>query len=73
MFRFKGIFGSRFRARRLDYQRVDGWITCMVLNRMVSLGMPISERMYSSNTHQRKTGCLFEFCNNAEYSSDLCF
>ncbi len=46
VFRFKGIFGSRFRARRFDNQRVEGWIKCMVLNRMVSLGMPVSERMY---------------------------
>ena len=46
VFRFKRIFGSRFRARRFDNQRVEGWIKCMVLNRMVSLGMPLSERMY---------------------------
>jgi len=46
MFRFKSIFGSWLRARRLDNQRMEGWIKCMVLNRMVSLGMPESERMY---------------------------
>ena len=46
MFRFKRIFGSRFRARRFDNQRMEGWIKCMVLNRIVSLGMPESERMY---------------------------
>ncbi len=46
VFRFKSIFGSRFRARRFDNQHVEGWITRMVLNRMVSLGMPVSERMY---------------------------
>ncbi len=46
VFRFKRIFGSRFRARRFDNQRVEGWIMCMVLNRMVSLGMPVSERIY---------------------------
>ena len=46
VFRFKSIFGSRFRARRFDNQRVEGWITCMVLNRMVRLGLPASERMY---------------------------
>jgi hypothetical protein len=46
MFRFKCIFGSRFRARRFDNQRVEGWIKCMVLHRMVSLGLPASERIY---------------------------
>jgi len=46
VFRFKSIFGARFRARRFDNQRVEGWIKCMVLNRMVSLGMPESERIY---------------------------
>ncbi len=45
VFRFKGIFGSRFRARRFDNQRIEGWIKCMVLNQMVRLGMPESERM----------------------------
>ncbi len=46
VFRFKSIFGSRLRARRFDNQRVEGWIKCGVLNRMVSLGMPVSERIY---------------------------
>jgi hypothetical protein len=46
VFRFKSIFGARFRARQFDNQRVEGWIKCMVLNRMVNLGMPVSERMY---------------------------
>ena len=46
MFRFKSIFGSRLRARRLENQRIEGWIKCMVLNRMVSLGMPVSERIF---------------------------
>jgi len=27
-------------------ERVEGGIKCRVLNRMVSLGMPVSERMY---------------------------
>jgi len=46
VFRFKRIFGSRLRARIFDNQRVEGWIKCMVLNRMVSLGMPVSERIF---------------------------
>jgi len=35
---FESLFGARFRARRLENQRVEGWIKCKVLNRMVSLG-----------------------------------
>ena len=46
VFRFKSIFGPRFRAPRFDNHPIEGWIKCMVLNRMVSLGMPTSERMY---------------------------
>ena len=46
MFRFKNLFGARFRARRFNKQRVEGWIKCMVLNRMANLGMPASERIY---------------------------
>ncbi len=46
VFRFKRIFGSRFRAWRFDNQRIEGLIKCMVLNRMVSLGMPVSERIF---------------------------
>ncbi len=36
VFRFKRIFGSRFSARRFDNQRMEGWIKCLVLNRMVN-------------------------------------
>ncbi len=36
VFRFKRIFGSRLRARRFDNERVEGWITCMVLNCPIS-------------------------------------
>lgn len=45
MFRFTCILGLRFRARRGDTQPTEGWIKCMVLNRMVNFGMPKSERM----------------------------
>ena len=44
--RFKSIFGSRLKARRFDNQQTEGWIKCMVLNQMVRLGLPASERMY---------------------------
>ena len=46
LFWFKRIFGARFTARRFDNQRMEGGIKCMVLNRMVRLRMPESERMY---------------------------
>jgi len=49
VFRFKSIFGARFRASRFDNQRVEGWIKCMVLNRMVSLGMPESEQLHEQS------------------------
>ena len=36
VFRVKTLFGQKLRARRVANQRVAGWITCLVLNRMVS-------------------------------------
>ena len=46
MSRFKAIFGPRLRARRFDNQRTEGLIKCDILNRMTSLGMPVSERLH---------------------------
>ncbi len=54
VFWFKSHFGSRFRVRRFDNQPVEGWITRRVLNRMVKLGMPVSERMYEAGERARK-------------------
>ena len=45
VFRFKCIFGLNLRARRFDNQKAEGMIKCDILNRMRSLGMPVSERI----------------------------
>jgi len=37
----------------------------MVLNRMVSLGMSESERMYKAGERARTAGCVCESCSNA--------
>ncbi len=46
VFRFKAIFGLHLRARRLENRKAEGLMKCDILNRMTSLGMPMSERMY---------------------------
>jgi hypothetical protein len=45
MHRYKTIIGRRLRARILPNQRIEAKIGCSVLNRMTSLGMPISVRV----------------------------
>jgi len=45
MFRYKTIIGRRLRARTLPNQKTEAKIGCSVLNRMTSLGMPISVRI----------------------------
>jgi DDE family transposase len=45
MFRYKTIVGRRLRARSLSNQKSEAKIGCAVLNRMTSLGMPISVRI----------------------------
>src|SRR5215213_8158341 len=42
MYRYKTIIGRRLHARPLPNQRTEAKIACNVLNRMTSLGMPIS-------------------------------
>ncbi len=46
VFRFKTLFGPKLRARRLENQKAEGLIKCDILNRMRSLGMPVSERIF---------------------------
>ena len=41
--RIKRILGPSLRARSLDNQKVECQIKCLVMNKMVSLGMPKSE------------------------------
>jgi hypothetical protein len=45
MFRYKTIIARRLHARTLPNQRTEARIGCVVLNRMTSLGMPISVRI----------------------------
>jgi hypothetical protein len=42
MFRFKQIFGSNLRAILFENQAAESFIKCNILNKMASLGMPIS-------------------------------
>jgi transposase len=45
MFRYKTIIGRSLHARTLRNQRTETKIGCKVLNRMTSLGMPVSVRI----------------------------
>ena len=45
MYRYKTIIGRRLHARTLPNQRTETKIGCNVLNRMTSLGMPVSVRV----------------------------
>jgi hypothetical protein len=44
MYRYKTIIGRRLHARIPSNQRTEAKVACNVLNRMTSLGMPISIR-----------------------------
>jgi transposase len=46
MFRYKTIIGRRPHARTLTNQRTEAKIGCNVINRMTTLGMPVSVRVY---------------------------
>jgi hypothetical protein len=46
MFRYKTIIGRRPHARTLTNQRTEAKIGCNVINRMTTLGMPVSIRVY---------------------------
>ena len=45
MSRFKALVGVKLAARAFENQRVEALVKRLVLNRMASLGMPISERV----------------------------
>jgi hypothetical protein len=45
MFRYKTIIGQRLHARTLSNQQTEAKIACNVLNRIASLGMPVSVRV----------------------------
>ena len=43
--RFKSLVGVKLSARSFDNQQVEALVKCQILNRMVSLGLPVSERV----------------------------
>jgi hypothetical protein len=45
MYRYKTIVGRRLHAQTVPYQKTEEKIGCNVLNRMTSLGMPVSDRV----------------------------
>jgi hypothetical protein len=45
MYRYKTIIGRRLHARILPSQRTEAKIACNVVNRMTSLGMPLTGRV----------------------------
>ena len=44
-YRYKVLVGRSLRARTLSAQKVEARIACAVINRMTSLGMPISRKV----------------------------
>ena len=42
MFRYKTIIGDRLYGRKLSAQKVEAKIACLILNKMSSIGMPVS-------------------------------
>ena len=44
-YRYKILIGRRLRARTLSAQKVEARIACTVINRMTSLGMPVSRKV----------------------------
>jgi len=45
MFRYKTIIGEKMFSRNLPAQKVESKVACLVLNKMTSLGMPISSKI----------------------------
>ena len=45
MQRYKRIFGNALKARALPQQKTEAWISTSALNRMTSLGMPVSVKI----------------------------
>ena len=43
--RFKALLGVKLTARQFASQQVEASVKCQVLNRMASLGLPVSERI----------------------------
>jgi hypothetical protein len=44
-YRYKVLIGRSLRARTLSAQKVEARIACTVINRMTSLGRPVSRKV----------------------------
>lgn len=44
--RIKRILGPNLKARKLENQKVECQVKCLIMNKMLSLGMPISEPIF---------------------------
>jgi hypothetical protein len=44
-YRYKVLIGRSLRARTLSAQKIEARIACAVINRMTSLGMPVSRKV----------------------------
>ena len=47
MFRFKTLFESSLKCRRMTYQKAEVFAKCLAINRMNSLGMPKGKWVYA--------------------------
>ena len=45
MQRYKRIFGNTMKARALPQQKTEAWASAFALNKMTSLGMPVSVKI----------------------------
>jgi len=45
MFRYKTIIGNKLKSRKDENQQIEARLGCSILNKMASLGMPISKKV----------------------------
>ena len=43
--RFKALLGVKLTSRTFENQRIEARVKCQILNRLVGLGLPVSERV----------------------------
>jgi hypothetical protein len=65
IFVIRSAIGESVNEPWVSVKREDNRLVFREQGVEMRLGMPTFERRYLSNTRQRKTGCLFELCNNA--------
>ena len=72
MQRYKRIFGNTMKTRALPQQKTEAWITVSALNRMINLGMPVSEKNLA-NARNGELWPIFDLFNNAGHNPCTCF